>query len=96
MEISEIVTTISSAIEEQSIVTGEIARNMSMVSEGITEVNNNVNQSSHVSKEITHSITQVHESTDEMKTNSTQAKNSALGLSDLAQTLNKMMARFTV
>lgn len=95
-EISQIVTTIATAIEEQSIATSEIAQNVTMVSDGIVEVNDNVSQSSVVATEITQSISEVHNSTDSMKKNSSLVKESAIGLSDLAKTLNEMMERFTV
>lgn len=95
-EISNIVTSIASAIEEQSIATREISENMSMVSDGIGEVNENIGQSSIVASEITQSISEVHKSTDEMKNNSNRAKERTIGLSDLAKTLDTMMNRFKI
>jgi methyl-accepting chemotaxis protein len=96
LEVSQITTTIATAIEEQSIATREIAQNVSTVSQGITESNDSVNQSSQVASEITSSIMEVHQSTDKMKNSSTQLKQSAEGLSNLAETLKQMIGRFTV
>ncbi len=96
LEVNQIVTTIATAIEEQSIATREISQNISTVSERIMGVNENISQSADVAKNITVSINQVHESTDEMKNNSIQVKKRAVGLSDLAQTLDKMINRFKI
>jgi len=96
LDVSQIVTTIATAIEEQSIATREIAQNVSTVSQGIIEVNENVGKNSHVASDIMSSITEVHQSTGEMKHSSTQLRKSALGLSALAETLNKMIRRFSV
>lgn len=96
LKINEIVTTNASAIEEQSIATSEIANNVSIVSNGISEVNNNVSHSSNVAVDITKAISAVHQSSDDMKQNSSHVKNSAAQLSDLAQSLNRMMNSFRI
>jgi methyl-accepting chemotaxis protein len=95
-EVNQIVASVAAAIEEQSIVTQEISQNITIVSEGVMTVNENVSKSAAVAGDITESITQVHKSTDEMRDNSIQVGKSAIGLSDLAKTLNKMMDRFKI
>ena len=94
VQINDIVTTNAAAVEEQSLATHEIARNVANVSQGITQVNESVAHSSDVAKEITLSIAEVHHSTDKMKGNSVQVKESATGLSGLAEKLSAMMSRF--
>ena len=44
-EIDQIVSTIATAVEEQSVTTQEIAQNVAQASEGISEVNENVSLS---------------------------------------------------
>ncbi|MCK5686789.1 HAMP domain-containing protein, partial [bacterium] len=95
-EVSMIVTTIATALEEQSIATSEIASNIAVVSQRITEVSGSVTESSAVTKEITQSVADIHMSTDEMSGNSDQVKNSAKGLSDLAIKLDALMKNFTI
>ncbi|MCP4023288.1 MAG: methyl-accepting chemotaxis protein [Desulfobacteraceae bacterium] len=96
LEVNQIVHSIASAIEEQSIATKDISQNASHVFEGITDVNEKVSQSSSVSREITESIQQVSNSSDEMNSNSEQMKKSAFELSKLAEALGKRIDQFTV
>ena len=93
---NQIVHTIASAIEEQSIATQEISQNAANVFQDITTVNEKVGQSSTVAQEITESIHHVHQSSDEMNTNSSDMKQSAFDLSGLAEALGKRMEQFVV
>lgn len=45
-EVNEIVSTIATAVEEQSVTTKEIAENVAQVSSGIQEITENITQSS--------------------------------------------------
>jgi methyl-accepting chemotaxis protein len=92
--VNEIVSTIATAVEEQSASTQEIADNISQVSSGIGEVNENVAQSAQVAGEITQSITEVNEASGEMANSSSQVRLSAEELSQLAEQLNEMVGRF--
>ncbi|MGD9365052.1 MAG: methyl-accepting chemotaxis protein [Desulfobacteraceae bacterium] len=92
--VNEIVSTIATAVEEQSVSTQEIADNISQVSNGIGEVNENVAQSTHVAGEITRSISEVNQAADEMANSSSQVRLSAEELSQLAEQLNEMVGRF--
>lgn len=96
LEVNDIVHTIASAIEEQSIATREIAQNTANVSQGISEANEQVGQGSSAAQEITESIQQVHQSSDEMNTSSEEIKKSAFDLTDLADSLGKRMEQFKV
>ncbi len=95
-EINEIVTTVATAIEEQSVTTQEISNNISQAALGIEEVNQNVNQTSAVVEEVNRDISQVNQATEEVKTGGSQVKNSATELSELAGSLNEMVAQFKV
>jgi methyl-accepting chemotaxis protein len=95
-DINDIVTTVATAIEEQSATTQEISDNVSQIAEGIQEVNENINQTSAVTGEVTQNITNVSQSADEVKTGSQQVMTSASELSKLAENLNEMVGRFKI
>ena len=95
-DVNDIVSTIATAVEEQSVSTQEIADNITQVSSGISEVNENVAQSSSVAGEITESITEVNQASSEMANSSSQVQHSAEELSQLAEQLNGMVGRFKI
>ena len=94
--VNDIVATIATAVEEQSVSTKEIAENISQISSGIGEVNENVAQSSGVAGEITQSINEVNQASSEMANSSSQVRLSAEELSKLAEQLNEMVGRFKI
>ncbi|MFA5903951.1 MAG: methyl-accepting chemotaxis protein [Desulfobacula sp.] len=94
--VSEIVSTIAAAVEEQSSATGEISGNINQVSAGIQEVNININQSSSVAREITQNITQVNSAASEISNGSRQVKSSAENLNGMAKALNAIVNKFKV
>jgi methyl-accepting chemotaxis protein len=94
--INGIVSTIATAVEEQSAATREIAENINQASTGIQEVNENVSQSSQVVGEISRDITQVNQSSSDMAERSRQVQISADDLSKLADELNGMVSRFKI
>ncbi len=93
-EINDIVTTVATAIEEQSVTTREISNNVSQAAAGVQEVNENVNQTSVVAGDVTEDIHKVSQSADEINTGSLQVNSSAGELSKLAENLNKMVGMF--
>ncbi len=95
-EINSIVTSVATAIEEQSVTTQEISNNVSQAAQGVQEVNENVNQTSAVAGEVTEDVHKVSQSAEEIKTGSVQINESALELSKLAENLNEMVGRFKV
>ena len=95
-DVNEIVSTIASAVEEQSSATGEISQNISQASSGSEEVNANINQSSSVAAEISKDISEVSLSSVEIAEKSEQVKLSAEDLSKLAGTLDKMVRQFKI
>ena len=92
--INEIVSTIATAVEEQSVTTKEIAGNVAQASRGIQEVNENVSQSSVVSVEIAKEISSVNDVSTQLNGNSAQMKSSAEELYQLADELNELVGRF--
>ena len=95
-DVNDIVSTIATAVEEQSVTTQEIARNLAQASQGIQEVNQNVNQSSSVAGEITKDIQEVNQASNEMSNGTAQVNASAAELSRLAEKLKEMMSRFKI
>ena len=95
-EVNDMVSTIATAVEEQSSATSDIAENMSQASTGIEEVNSNVNQSSTVATEISKDISEVNQSSMEIAERSDQVKISAENLAKLASSLDEMVGRFKI
>ena len=93
-DVNEIVSTIASAVEEQSATSMEIAENVSQASQGIQEVTENVAQSSTVSGEIARDIAEVNQTSSEMLNSSAQVNLSAEGLLELSRQLKEMAERF--
>ncbi|MEE4137314.1 MAG: methyl-accepting chemotaxis protein [Desulforhopalus sp.] len=92
--VNEIVSTIATAVEEQSVTTKEIAENISQASTGIGEVNENVAQSSLVVNDITKDIAEISTSSEAMADSSAQVRLSSEELARLAEQLNEMVGRF--
>jgi methyl-accepting chemotaxis protein len=95
-EVNDIVSTIATAVEQQSSATSEISDNISQASGRIEEVNVGVNQSFGVSGEITKDIGIVNQSSATIADKSKQVKTSAENLSGLACTLGEMVGRFKI
>ena len=93
-KINVIVTSVATAIEEQSVTTQEISENVSQAASGVQEVNENVNQTSVVAGEVTQDVHNVSQSAEEMKSGSIQVNESAAELSSLAENLNEMIRHF--
>ncbi len=95
-DVNDIVSTIATAVEEQSITTREIAENVSQAAQGIQEVNENVAQGSSVAQEIAKDITDVNQAANEMSNSSEQVNLSAEDLSKLATQLDEWIGQFQV
>ena len=95
-DVDEIVSTIATAVEEQSTTTREIATNVAQASQGIQEVTENVTQSSNVTGEIAGEVSEVNRATGEMANSSSQINMSANELSKVADQLKSMVGQFKV
>lgn len=94
--VNEIVSTIATAVEEQSVTTKEIANSVIQASRGIQEVNENVAQSSTVSTGIAKEISEVNQTTSEISNSSSQIRLNAKELSRLATELKDLVSQFKV
>jgi methyl-accepting chemotaxis protein len=95
-EVNIIVTSIVTAVEEQSSTTGEIASNISQASIGIKEVTQSVAQVSMVSNSVAQDIAEVSQSTDLISQGSANVKNSAVDLTRMAEQLKALVRHFKV
>ncbi|MCP4719529.1 MAG: methyl-accepting chemotaxis protein [Desulfobacteraceae bacterium] len=96
IEINEIVATIATAVEEQSVTTKEIAENVAQASTGIGEANENVAQGSSASQKVAQEISEINASTDQMADSGLNVKSNAEQLSTLANHLAEIMGKFKV
>ncbi|MBF0378269.1 MAG: methyl-accepting chemotaxis protein [Desulfamplus sp.] len=94
--VNEIVTTIASSVEEQTVTTQEISGNLTQASAGIQEVNENVNQTSSVAADISRDISDVSRAAQDMTNGSSQINISAKELAKLAKDINEMVSKFKV
>jgi methyl-accepting chemotaxis protein len=95
-EITAIVTTIATAIEEQSNVTKDIARSVSEAAAGVGDANQRVGEMATVSQSVAKDIASVNQAAGEMASGSEQNLASAGQLSQLAEDLRRMVSRFKV
>ena len=95
-QVTEIVHTIASAIEEQSAVTTEIARNVAEAATGVKDANVRVAQISTVSQSVAKDIAGVNSEAGNISSGSEQVLTSAAELSRLAEQLQDMVERFNI
>lgn len=94
--VNDIVATIATAVEEQSVTTQEIADNINQASQGIQEVNENVNESSVASSSISKDIAEVSFASNKISKSSNDVKINAQDLLARAEELNAIVGRFKV
>lgn len=95
-EVNEIISTIASAIEEQSIATKEIANNVGQAFQGLQTVNSNVVQGADVVKMIAKDIGIVNSSAGQMLSGSQKVNDSATELKKMVEGLNKIIGAFKI
>jgi methyl-accepting chemotaxis protein len=93
-DVNDIVTTIATAVEEQSASTNEISTNVSQAAVGIAEVNDNVSQSSTVSTQISKDIGGVSHISGQLKEHSDHVNTQSKELSKLADQLAAIVNQF--
>jgi methyl-accepting chemotaxis protein len=95
-DVSDIVTTIATAIEEQAAVTKDISRNIGDASNGVGEANMRVAEASQVSQAIARDIAGVDGAARDMADGSEQVRTAAGDLSRAAELLQTTVSRFKV
>ena len=92
--VNEIVATIASAVEEQSVSTKEIAGNVTQASAGIQEVNAKVAESTASVDQVARNLARMNSASTEMSQQSTQVNDNTLSLSSLAEELKALVGQF--
>ena len=95
-EINDVITSIASAVEQQSAATSDISENIAQTAGGIGEVNENVAQSSIAIQDVTRDISEISNGSTEINSCSQNVNQSANELSKLAEQLNSLVSRFQV
>jgi len=95
-EVSDLVGTIATAIEEQSVVTRDIAGNLGQASRGVQDANQRVAESTTVNGAIARDIAGMERSTQDTAEGVDQVRASAQDLSKLAEQLNRSVQGFQV
>jgi methyl-accepting chemotaxis protein len=93
-QVSDIVASIAAAIEEQAMMTKDIARNIGEATNGVRDANHRVAESSQATQDIAKEIAGVDTAAREMADGSLQVRQSATDLSRLAEALQTTVARF--
>lgn len=94
-DLNQIVLSVASAMEEQSVATREIAGSVIMAAHGIEEVNKNVGDTTATSRAIAGDMSEISRSAHEITAGSAQVNGNAQTLSALATQLSQMMGKFT-
>jgi methyl-accepting chemotaxis protein len=95
-DVSDIVSSIAAAIEEQSTTTKDIARNIAEASTGVRDANKRVSEASLATAEIAREIAGVDQAAGQMADGSQQVQTSATELSKVAEQLQVTVQRFKV
>ncbi|MCP4342306.1 MAG: HAMP domain-containing protein [Desulfobulbaceae bacterium] len=95
-EINDVITSIASAVEQQSAATSEISQNVAQAAAGIGEVNENVAQSSVAIQDVSRDINEISSGSEEINDSSQNVNQSANDLSKLAEELSGLVSRFKV
>ncbi len=95
-DINDIMTTVATAIEEQSATTREISKNVSQAASGVNEANDNMTQILGATAEVAQNISRVSQEAEQMSSGSAQVNKSAKELSVLAEELSGLLRQFKI
>jgi methyl-accepting chemotaxis protein len=93
-EVSELVHSIASAIEEQAMVTRDMAENLGQASQGVQDANRRVAQTSDVTREIAKDIARVDASARTLQDNVQISRASTQEMARMAKELGAVLAAF--
>jgi methyl-accepting chemotaxis protein len=95
-DVSDIVTTIATAIDEQSVVTRDIASNIAQATRGMDDGSERVSQMLTVTQSVARDIAAVSSAGNDINSGSKQVQSSAVELSNLAEQLRGLVLQFKV
>ncbi len=93
-EVSEIVSSIAVAIEEQAAVTRDIATNISQASTGVGDANERVAQTAEATRQVATDILEVDKASGDMTGNSQRVQSTIANLAKLSDQLRATLDRF--
>ena len=93
-EINDIMTTVATAIEEQSVTTREIFNSVNLAAANVTDSNETMIQISGTTNDVTHSISKISTDTEQVSSGSSKVNKSAKKLSELSGELKQMLSQF--
>jgi methyl-accepting chemotaxis protein len=93
-EVSDIVTGIASAVEEQSVTTKDIAGNISIAAQGTQDMATSVNQAAEVTHDVARDIAFVSNSSNEINSVNGQVNSNAANLALISNNLKDLMTKF--
>lgn len=95
-EINEIISYIASAVEEQSVTTREVTRNLSQASIGIQDVNENIAQGACASGEIAKDISEINNAVSKNAHVATLVKENSDKMASLGRELDETLSKFKI
>jgi len=95
-EVGNLVNSIAAGIEEQSVVTRDVAGNIAQASAEVNDANDQLTQTATVSQSIAEDVAAVNATVDEIRQGNEQVQTSAGELSVLAEQLDVMIKKFKV
>ncbi len=95
-QVNDIVITITTAVEEQSVTTNEIAGNIAQASRGIQDVNDVMSRNSTATVKMSQDTSEVNSIADKMSASAEQVHKNAGELSDLAAQLRNIVDTFKI
>lgn len=95
-EVSDIIGVIASAVEEQSVVTKDVATSLSRASYNLREATSRVAQSADASRSIATDVVGITTTVDEMQRTGSAVRSSADNLTQLSGHLRELVGRFRI
>jgi len=95
-QVGYLVASIATAIEEQAVVTRDVAGNIAQASNGVREANERVGQTASVSRSMAQDIAGIDSAAGEIRTSGEQVQSSAEELSKLAEQLKGLVGQFRI
>ncbi|MDY0220118.1 MAG: methyl-accepting chemotaxis protein [Desulfobacterium sp.] len=95
-DVNDLVNTVVSAVEEQTVATSEIAKNINQTSIGFNDINKNVAQTNDVAGQIARDIALEDQSVTAMAGSSARVTESAANLSKLAEKMSLITGQFKI
>jgi methyl-accepting chemotaxis protein len=95
-DVGQLVASIAAAIEEQAVVTKDVAGNIAQASAGVNDANQRLSQTATASKSIAQEIAGINSAVGELRHGGEQVQANAVELSQLAEQLRALVGQFKI